>query len=186
MNYLEIGIRCLIGVVFVSSFIGKAANRDATNAFVESVRDMRLLPQTLARPVALGVMAAELAACVLLVVPTPTAAVAGFTIAAGLLIIFTISIALTLRRGAHIPCRCFGVSTTTPLGIQHIMRNIALTAFALMGAAVTPATGPVEAGGVAIAVFGGLILGGLFTVIDDLVELFKPIAESTGASHSPR
>lgn len=54
----------------------------------------------------------------------------------------------------------------------------------MVGAAITPVTGPMELGGVAVALFGGLTLGGLVTVFDDMVELFRPTAKTSDAARS--
>ncbi|MEO3926247.1 MauE/DoxX family redox-associated membrane protein [Micromonosporaceae bacterium B7E4] len=174
MQYLSIGVRCLVGVVFLASFVGKVAGREAFGAFVASVRRMRALPPGLARPVALLVVAGESAVCVLLVVPARGADAAGLVVAAGLLTAFTTGIAISLRLGVRAACRCFGTSTT-PLGLRHVARNLGLTITCAVGAgAALTAADAAQPGGATVAIVAGLVLGGLVVVFDDIVDLFGP------------
>ncbi|MET9413954.1 MauE/DoxX family redox-associated membrane protein, partial [Streptomyces klenkii] len=140
MGCLAIGIQCLIGVVFLASSAGKAAGRRSFDRFVSSVAGMQVVPVRRARPVARTVVAAEGAVCVSLTVPVPAATVVGLAIAAVLLAVFTAGITLSVRRGVRAPCRCFGASPA-PLGPRHIVRNLALTAAAVTGAAAAGAGG---------------------------------------------
>ncbi|MBF6049847.1 methylamine utilization protein MauE [Streptomyces sp. NRRL B-1677] len=174
MGCLAIGIQCLIGVVFLASSAGKAAGRRSFDRFVSSVAGMQVVPVRRARPVARTVVAAEGAVCVSLAVPVPAATVVGLAIAAVLLAVFTAGIALSVRRGVRAPCRCFGASPT-PLGPRHIVRNLALTAAAVTGAAAAGAGGTATPGGVAVAVLAGLLLGALVAALDDILDLFRPV-----------
>ncbi|MFC7643690.1 MauE/DoxX family redox-associated membrane protein [Streptosporangium lutulentum] len=81
-----------------------------------------------------GVFAAELAAVVLLAVPTT--AVIGFALSAVLLTGFAAGIAGALRRGERTPCRCFGAAGTR-LGPAHLVRNLVLAVIAAVGLAVS-------------------------------------------------
>ncbi|RJL24851.1 methylamine utilization protein MauE [Bailinhaonella thermotolerans] len=174
MQYLEPAIRCLLGVVFLVSSVSKVRNRASFEAFVASTRRLQPWGAALSRQVAVLVVAAEAAICALLAVGGRPAVTAGLVLAAGLLLAFTGGIALALHRKVDTSCRCFGRSET-PLGPQHIVRNLLLTAFAAVGVAAAGATGPVEAGGAVVAVCAGLVVGGLVTVMDDIVQLFRPI-----------
>lgn len=181
MEYLALGIRCLIGAVFLASFSGKVAGRGAFDRFAASLRDMQVVPSRSTRSVARYVVAAECAVWVLLAVPERAAAVAGFVLAGGLLAVFAAGIALSLRQGVRAPCRCFGVSAA-PLGPRHVVRNLTLTALAVTGAAAVPAAGTVGAGGAAVAASAGLLLGALVTVLDDILDLFLKSPEIPGIS----
>jgi uncharacterized membrane protein YphA (DoxX/SURF4 family) len=174
VQYLELGIRCLIGAVFLASSVSKTAGRKAFDAFVASVQRLGLLPARLCRATAIFVVVAEYAVWVLLAVGYTTTAVAGFLMAAGLLLMFAAAIFLVVRRGVHAPCRCFGASTT-PLGTQHFVRNAALAAVACTGVVTASATGPLELGGSVVSVLSGLMLGGLIALFDDIYELFQPV-----------
>jgi hypothetical protein len=185
MQYLAIGMRCLIGVVFLASSVSKVAGRGSFAAFVSSVGDMRLLPLAMVRPVASLVVAAEFAVCVLLAVPLPLTAVTGL-LAAGLLsVIFAVAIAVSARRGVSAACRCFGVSTVA-LGPLHIVRNLALTVVAAFGAVITPmASGPVDPAGALVAALAGLLPGAVITMLDDIVGLFQPVGKIPGSRAIP-
>lgn len=172
MAYLALGIRCLIGAVFLTSSVGKTAGRGAFDRFVSSLEGMRIVPSRSARSVARWVVAAEAAVCATLVTPLPAAAIAGFVLAAALLAAFTAGIALTLRRGVRTPCRCFGTSAST-LGPRHLVRNLALAALAVTGAFVVTADGATTPGGAVLAALTGLLLGGLVAVLDDILDLFR-------------
>ncbi|MGK5733615.1 MauE/DoxX family redox-associated membrane protein [Streptomyces sp. URMC 124] len=179
MGYLGIAIHCLIGVVFLVSSLGKSAGRRAFDRFVISVEDMRIVPSRRARSVARAVVVAECAVCVCLAVPVVAATVAGLVVATGLLAVFTTAIAVSVRRGVRTPCRCFGASAG-PLGPRHIVRNVALAAAAVTGAAAVAAPGATTPGGAAVAVLGGLLVGGLVAALDDILDLFRPVDAAPG------
>ncbi|MGP3685992.1 MauE/DoxX family redox-associated membrane protein [Streptomyces sp. IBSNAI002] len=175
MLYLAIGMRCLIGAVFLVSVLGKTAGRGAYAAFVVSVRELLPLSRTVIRPAAALVVLGEAAIVPLLALPHPLAHRTGFALAAVLLTAFTAAIARSLRRGSRTPCRCFGASTT-PLGPRHLVRNLLLAVGATAGATAGAAAGPPHPGGVLAAVFAGLLLGALVTLLDDLLYLLRPAA----------
>ncbi|MCX4774949.1 MULTISPECIES: MauE/DoxX family redox-associated membrane protein [unclassified Streptomyces] len=177
MDYLTVGLRGLVGVVFLVSFISKVRSRDAFRTFGAFLRDLRLLPTPLVRPVALGIAVAECAVCGLLAAPFPAPAAAGFTIAVALLTVFTAGIALLLRRGVRAPCQCFGESAV-PIGLRHVVRNVLLAVLAGVGLSTAFAAGPPQVGGAVVATLAGLLLGGLTVSLDDLVELFQPVNSS--------
>ncbi|MFI9203056.1 MauE/DoxX family redox-associated membrane protein [Streptomyces sp. NPDC053048] len=172
MAYLALGIRCLIGAVFLASSVGKTAGRGTFDRFVSSVEGMRIVPSRSARSVARWVVTAEAAVCAALVTPLPAVAIAGFALAAALLAAFTAGIALTMRRGVRTACRCFGTSAST-LGPRHVVRNLALAAMAVTGAFAVAAGGTTAPGGAVLAALTGLLLGGLVAVLDDILDLFR-------------
>ncbi|MGW4638167.1 MauE/DoxX family redox-associated membrane protein [Sphaerisporangium sp. NPDC004334] len=185
MQYVAIGIRCLIGTVFLVSSFSKVKGRDAFDAFVVSVRDMETLPSRLVRPVAFIVVCAEFSVCVTLATPGPWIVITGFAIAVGLLAAFAVGIALAVRGGVRAHCRCFGASVT-PLGLRHVVRNVVLLSVAAIGAVTTLSDGAVDGGGAVVALFAGLVLGGMVTVLDDVVELFRPHHRYAVSSRSSR
>jgi hypothetical protein len=181
VQYWEIGVRCMIGIIFLVSSVSKARSRAEFESFVESVRRMRLLPSDRVRLVAAGVLVAEFIAWMLLVLPVRIATVAGFSVAAGLLLVFTAAIAMTVRRGVRTSCRCLGASVT-PLGPWQIVRNLLLAGAAVLAGAASFGSGQVEPGGMVVAVFAGLVLGGLVAVFDAVVELFRGATRDTAVS----
>jgi uncharacterized membrane protein YphA (DoxX/SURF4 family) len=172
LSYLELTVRASIALVFLVSSISKAAN--GFESFVDSVRDLGVLPRSWVRASAWLVLIGEFAAWIALAIPVPISAVVGFAIAAVLLGAFAVGIAAAVRRGAAVPCRCFG-SSSSPLGRRHIIRNIVLASFSIAGAAGVTLTGPVSPTGALVAVAAGLLLGGFVVVLDDIVGLFLPI-----------
>ncbi|MEV6522568.1 MauE/DoxX family redox-associated membrane protein [Longispora sp. NPDC051575] len=179
MQYLALAARCLLGLVFLASVSTKVTGPAAYGAFVRSVRRMRLFPPALVAPVAAVVVVAEAAIVVLVAVPTVATALAGFAVAAGLLLAFAGGIALTVRRGTSTTCRCFGASTV-PLGPAHVVRNLLLVAVAVVGGAAVLSGGSLRLGESLVAAVAGLVVGGLVTVMDDIRGLFRPTPASRG------
>ncbi|MER5643553.1 MauE/DoxX family redox-associated membrane protein [Streptosporangium sp. NPDC002524] len=185
MEYLAVGARCLIGVVFLASFISKVVSRAAFEAFVDSIGDMRLLPAVLVKTAAVIVVVTECAVFLLLAVPTPLTAVTGFVAAAIMLTVFGVGILSVIRRGVRASCQCFGRSTA-PLGLRHVLRNVVLVSAATVGAVTTMLMAPAQGWTAAVAVAGGLVMGGLVIMFDDIVMLFRPVDESLDSVHSVR
>ncbi|MFB1046829.1 MauE/DoxX family redox-associated membrane protein [Streptomyces chrestomyceticus] len=177
MQYVAMGTRCLIGMIFLLAIIGKLAGRNPLGTFMISIRDMGVVPSGLIRPTALAVLICECAVFALLVAPVTSAIMAGLALAAALLLIFAAAVMLAIRRGVRAPCRCFG-SATTPLGTVHAVRNILLAAAAALGAMAAPRAGSADAGPMILTAVTGLLGGGLISVLDDVVALFRPIPDS--------
>ncbi|WP_324608017.1 MauE/DoxX family redox-associated membrane protein [Streptomyces sp. NRRL S-455] len=178
------GMHALVGMVFLTSALSKVLGKGAFGAFTASLGEMRLLPPALTRPAALCVLIAETAVCGLLAVPSALATRIGFTVAALLLTAFTVGVSLVVRRGVGASCRCFGTSAT-PLGARHVVRNVLLTAVAATGAATGTTAAAAHPGGTAVAVAGGLLLGGLVAVLDDLFALFTSVDKGPGNRPGP-
>lgn len=187
MEYVLLGARCLVGVVFVVSAVSKLRSRRAFTEFVASLRQLGLLRPAGLRPAGLAVALTEAAIPVLLIAPVAAAALegapgsaaanfatgAGFALAGGLLVAFTVAILLAMRRGVQAPCRCFGASAT-PLGVRHVVRNGFILVVTTIGVAgvLVEWTGATHPGGAVIAALTGLVAGVLITTFDDLVDLF--------------
>lgn len=174
MEYVLVGLRSLIGLVFLVSIVSKLRSRRSYAEFVTATG--RLSPRPVAGAsrwwLATGVLAAE--CIVLALVLIPATVPVGFGMATGLLLAFTGAILLALRRGERAPCRCFG-STDQPLGYPHVARNIGLVAVCLLGIVVgqLPTATPHPAGTV-LAVAAGAIAATMVVMIDDIAALFRP------------
>ncbi|MFD7712101.1 MauE/DoxX family redox-associated membrane protein [Streptomyces sp. NPDC059786] len=179
MHYLAIGVRCLIGTVFVVSFIGKFTARGALADLVGSLRELRLLPENRVRTAARLLTTAEGGIAALLIAPSSTLAGLGLGAAALLLTVFAAGIGIAARRGAHAVCACFGPSQV-PLGRRHVVRNALLAAVAVTGIAASASTSPVSPGPAVVAAVSGLLTGVLITRLDDLFDLLFPSAGPTG------
>lgn len=172
MVYVVMGCRALVAVVFVVSVVSKVRSRKAYAEFVAATRQLAPPPLVAAaRPMAAAVVGMELAAVLLVAVP-PTV-LFGFGVAAVLLAAFSGAILLALRRGERAPCRCFG-SSAQPLGYTQVVRNAALLAVSVLGAAGGLSTaGVTELPGVVLAVAAGGILAMLAIMADDIAALFR-------------
>jgi peroxiredoxin len=120
-----ISIVCLMGRIalcgiFAVAGVLKLSNRgssiEATIAFG--------VPRALASPIAIGLPLAELAAAALLL-PSSTAWF-GALLSLTLLLIFLAGIISNLARGRAPPCNCFGQSSSTPIGVHTLVRNLLL------------------------------------------------------------
>lgn len=174
MAYLEIATRCLIGVVFLASSASKLAGRAAFDAFVASLHEMRPVPPNLTGPVARLVVGSEVAVWVLLALPTRWTGLVGLGVAGALLVAFAVAVGRSVRQGVNQPCRCFGLSAV-PLGRRHVVRNIVLAAAAATGAVAVAESGSARPDWLLVAGLGGLLAGGLVVVLDDVLELFRPV-----------
>jgi hypothetical protein len=173
VHYLGVAARFLIGTVFLVAVAGKISSRAAFTAFVGSLTRMAVVPPGAVGPAARATVAFEALAVALLVVPLRSTAAAGFVIAGGLLAIFTVAIALSLRTGNRAPCRCFGASST-PLGPRHLVRNGLLLAGTAAGLIGLSASGEFDLAGTLAAAMAGLIAGAVIAGFDDIVELVHP------------
>ena len=52
--------------------------------------------------------------------------------AAAMLVVFTVLIVMQLAQGRRPPCACFGAWSVKPLGVGHVVRNVALVALSAL------------------------------------------------------
>jgi hypothetical protein len=142
-DYLLLGCRALIWTVFAVAFVGKVRGPSRFRGFVTSIRQLAILPDRVAVPAGLAIIAGEGTAVVLLALPgTPWF---GFALASGLLALFVGIVVRAVRGGVFAECRCFG-SKGSVMGQAMIVRNLLLLAFAVPGVvagAPVPADRPV-------------------------------------------
>ncbi|MEQ4722405.1 MauE/DoxX family redox-associated membrane protein [Nonomuraea sp. B19D2] len=165
MELLLAGCQVLIGVVFAVSAFTKLRSRTALRSFASS---LAMLPARVRFPAAVSVAAAEAAVAVLVVIPQ-----VGLPLGGVLLGVFSVVIAVSIRRGLRLTCRCFGFAAST-LGPVHLARNSLLLAFAVFGwaaADIGPADPP-SAAGMTLAVSAGLVGAIIMIAFDDIVSLF--------------
>ncbi|GIH63320.1 MauE/DoxX family redox-associated membrane protein [Microbispora siamensis] len=174
MAYLFAFCRLLTGIVFLMSAVSKLRGRAAYEEFTVATRALVRLP---ARPVAVLVVVAEAAVAPLLAW-RPTV-LAGFCVALGLLVAFTVAIGVALRRGRRVPCRCFGASAV-PVGPGHMARNAVLIVAAAAGA-IQAGTGAIQAGtGFALAGLGPAGLAAVALAAGAAAVLLSAIGEIAG------
>lgn len=125
---LEWGLCLFLSGVLVLAAGPKLA---APAAFALAVRQYGILPDALVNLVAIYLPWLEMScAAALLIIPQARRVTLGLV--AGLLLAFTLAMAIALGRGISIPCGCFGGdSPEHPLGVLNLMRNIGLAAAAI-------------------------------------------------------
>lgn len=160
----------LLAGTFVIALPGKLRDFDG---FVGTVANYRLLPGAWARPAAFLTVSGEIAA-VSLLLPPATRPVGG-ALAALLLAVFTVAIGINLARGRRtIDCGCFRGLLRERLTGWHIVRNVVLSAGAILLATVPPTEGSIldhAVGVVAAATLLFLFLAGAHIAFDPRHEL---------------
>lgn len=175
MAPLIIGIRCLIGIVFAASFLGKVAGTRAFREFSASLMSMGVLNGEVARMAAFAVVAAELLISASMTSPNPSVALAGFALGILLMVVFSGAIVLVIRRGTKAICRCFATSTA-PLSTRHVIRNGALAILMLVGFIISlRGAGATSRTSIGVSVVVGLLCGGVVTILDSIIDLFRPL-----------
>jgi hypothetical protein len=172
MPYLQFGLIALLWVVFAVSAVSKLRGQ---RAFAESLRPLPGLPALLVTPVAALVTAVEVlvVAGLSAVVVSGALAVAALGLAAVLLTVFTIGIALAIRRHAAARCACFG-SAERELGPVHVVRNVFLLAVAVLAILTGPGAEVAPAGAL-LAALTGAVAGFITIRLDVLFDLFAPM-----------
>lgn len=132
---LRVVCQAVIAATFAWSVGGKARNRAALHSFRDTLAAVfpGLRPAQVG-PIATAVVLAE--ATTAATVAVPPLAPLGFVLAALLLGGFTVVLASMLRRRLAAPCNCFG-PTRRPVRATDLVRNVALLAVAVTGAAST-------------------------------------------------
>jgi hypothetical protein len=160
MEFVRVGGAVLLAVVFATASLSKL--RDFPG-FLRSVPALAPVRPRWVAPLAVGVVAAELAVSVLVLVPGT--ATYGFVLAGALLLAFAGAIGVALRRGQRSSCRCFGVSSA-PLHPGHVARNLMLVGLAAIGGSA-PHHLP-SMGGLAVAALAGAVGAVLVIAADDI------------------
>lgn len=114
----------VVGAVFVVAGAAKLVNRENWAAQATGLR----VPRSVARPVPW----LEVLLGALLITQVARSYVA--SIAALMLVAFTVLILARITQGERPPCACFGGWGATPLGAWHVVRNAALITMAMTAA----------------------------------------------------
>ena len=124
-------VACLtLAGVFIAAALPKISNPDQ---FALAVYQYRLLPSSLVNVVAIYLPWLEISCAAALAV-LPSARQGTLLLVGGMLVAFTLAIALVVLRGQAIPCGCFGNENSMSAGWLALARNwglLALTALAL-------------------------------------------------------
>lgn len=174
MELVSAACRATLVLVFLVSGTSKL-RRGEVRALAETVGGSGLVRRGAAGAVARGVVVLELLV-VVLVVAVPTAR-AGAALAAVLLTGFLVAIALSLRTGAGLTCRCFGVRAEA-VGRRHLVRNGALLAVCAGAVAapppLTPAHAPVLVCAALLAATAALVV----VLLDDVIDAVHALRET--------
>ena len=123
--------RLILAGVFIVAAAPKLAD---PAAFALSIANFRVFPDALANVLAVVVPAIEVTGALALLTPWRRGAA---LLLGGLLLAFTVLLALSLARGLDLDCGCFGGAPdqqAAPIGPLHLLRNaglLALTALVL-------------------------------------------------------
>ncbi len=117
-----------VAILFAAAALHKC--RDV-RAFIDTLRNYRLLPDSLVALMAVVVIKAELLVAIGVLLPTWRAA-AGVA-AAGLLSLYALAIAINLARGRRgIDCGCLGPGRRQPISEWLLVRNACVIAVAMV------------------------------------------------------
>jgi hypothetical protein len=178
-----VGVRVFVGGVLLVAAIGKL--RDV-GAFASAIRSFRIVPRRWERPVACGVIVAELAAVLLLA--TRNVAPVGLILSVVLLGSFTVAMARVVARGDRVTCGCFGRSNAVVGGAQ-LVRNVAMIVVALLGAWTSVATPAVElpTTTAVVTVVFALLCVALVVMVDEMLAMpSSPPRAGTPRAGTPR
>lgn len=152
---IQAALSTALAIVFASVALTKA-NKFAH--FVQIVEQYHIAPTSFAKPMAIAVIAAEVALSAGLLVPATRERAAWFGVL--LLLLFIAAMSSVLLRGRQgVDCGCSLVSGSSQVGSASLARNVGLTA-ALVGVALFRVSGVApensellyaSAGGVAVA-----------------------------------
>jgi hypothetical protein len=167
MVYLSLGLRLFLAFVCLAAVVGKLRGRAGFDELGRTLARAGV-PAAWTTPAAAGLLLAESAVVVL--VPWPATALAGSVLALGLFVALTTGVAVVVRRGTDLPCRCFGRSGAR-MTVSHVVRNAVL----VVAAAAAVVTVPHPGGGIG-SVVGGVLAGVVAVVAASLIVAWDDLA----------
>ncbi len=153
--------------VFASLAFAKAAS---FAQFTQAVRGYRLLPDLLARPVAVTVVAAEFLVGLGLVIAGTRDAAALVGLALLVLFMGAMTLALLLGRGA-VDCGCLLRAGPTPIGTAALSRNAGLAALLILIRVIHTLGGGLSGAWLANAAAAGVASALLYFAVEILAAL---------------
>lgn len=184
MNIALLVARLVLAAVFGTAGVAKVFGRDGTRATAAAFG----VPARLTGPVTLALPASELLIAAALI-PASSAALAGWA-ALALLAGFSATVAISLARGRHPDCYCFGQSAAAPIGWRTLARNVALAAvaaFVAVGGWPGGGTSLGEVGTGRVATVTAVIALALAVIVDTAVVVLlfgRPGAGPRGRDHA--
>jgi hypothetical protein len=184
-----IAVLTIAATVYGASAGAKLRGRHAYRSFRAGLAETALVPARRLPVTSAALVGAEavvaglaIAALATTTLPTGAAVVADGALGGAAMLTSALGagVAIVIRRGTRARCACFGSSSARPLGGAHLIRNAGLLVVLLAGL-VSSELGHGRPGlaMAAVAVAVGGVAGLLLTRFDDLIELFKPIAQAS-------
>lgn len=127
MAHLPFVIRLFLGLIFLSSALGKLVNRAQ---FQQAVLNFAILPSVVARIYSMFLPWTELVLSLALITGfalRPVALILSFVI-----ISFTTAIAVNLKRGRSLKCHCYGILGNSTISWGIVARNALLLMLAVV------------------------------------------------------
>jgi hypothetical protein len=182
MTYTSLACRLVCCLVFAASSYGKLNSKSAFRDFVTWIGALSASFARVRTPLAIAIAASEVLIVLLIAIPRSYAA--GLALAACLFAIFGIGMLVIIRSRRTIGCNCFG-SSSAPVGIRHLVRNVLLYSIAVAGIApIGPrATDPA---GIALAIGAALAIAALLVSVDELEILFANPRHEPNAEPIPK
>lgn len=171
MQYVAIVCRCLLGLVFLWSLVVKARSGRAYRQYVASARELTGTTPGVGGVLAAAAASGELLVVVLLMVPGLV--IVGYAVALALLVAYSGTLALALRRGVRVPCRCLG-TRAEPIRPALLGRNLGLLLTGALGLiAATGNSRGFEPIPVAVSVLAAAVTATLVVFFEDLVAVLS-------------
>lgn len=134
---LLVAARLSLALALIPAAVAKLLDR---RRFTAGIVDYRIVPEPVASALGIVIPVAELGIGLGLVAGIAPAIVG--PAATALFVVFTIAVAVNLRRGRSIACNCFGIAATSTIGAGTIVRNCFMLALcvcvAVLGALIVP------------------------------------------------
>ena len=172
-----IGCRIVIATIFAGSATSKISSRARFDAFSDWLADLHRTPSAAMQPLAMAVVLAEAGITLCLGLSLVRGArsdgfaQAGSLSAAGLLLVFAFSTAILIRSGTSVRCMCFG-RRGVPLGMRHIIRDLALASVAGVGSA--DISGALSFDERLVLMEIAVAIGTIVMFLDDIFALLSP------------
>lgn len=122
------GSQITIGVLFAIAGLAKIGD---LRSFAEQIHNFRILPIAAENVMAMTLPWIEIVCALALV--SGVRARAGSLLALGLLVVFTVALALALARGLDIECGCFGTADASRVGVRKVLENVGMLVLAWVG-----------------------------------------------------
>lgn len=168
MTYTSLVCRLICCLVLAASSYGKLNSKSAFREFIAWIGTLSALFARVRTALAIAITVGEVLIVLLIAIPASYAV--GLALASCLFAIFSIGMLVIISSGRTIGCNCFGTSSA-PVGIRHLIRNVLLCSIAVAGIAPI---GPraTDLAGVALVIGAALVIAALLVSVDELEMLF--------------